>query len=116
MDANKQTDWKDIVTDSDWNIPDIARVHGVSYGQLLSYLYVTTIPKKNMPKMIKIMEIILKTPRMKKHPSFGYATEDEIKKLQTMGHCPERDMILKTIEKRTASGGKTKRWLKYTKN
>ena len=46
---------------------------------------------------------------MKKHPSFGYATEEEIKQLQTMGHCPQRDMILKAIEKRTLLKGKTKR-------
>jgi len=109
MDLNKQTHWKDIVEYSDWTIPDIARVYGVAYGQLLSYLHVTTVPKKNMPKMLKIMEKIMKSPRMKKHPSFGYATEDEIKKLQTMGHCPDRDLILKAIEKRTSSQGKTKR-------
>ncbi len=109
MDVNKQCDWKNIVEDSDWTIPDISKVHGVSYGQLLSYLYVTTVPKKNMPKMLKIMGEIMKSPRMKKHPSFGYATEEEIKKLQTMGHCPERDIILKAIEKRTSSQGKSKR-------
>lgn len=106
MDVNKQCDWKNIVEDSDWTIPDISKVHGVSYGQLLSYLYVTTVPKKNMPKMLKIMGEIMKSPRMKKHPSYGYATEDEIEKLKTLGIFPERSMIIARVDKRAKSKGK----------
>lgn len=110
MNINDQNNWMTIVHDSDWTIPDISRIHDMPYGQLLNYLHVKTVPrKKNMAKMELIMGEIIMSPRMKKHPSFGYATEDEIKKLQTMGHCPEREMILKTIEKRTASQGKVKR-------
>lgn len=36
-----------------------------------------------------------------KHPSFGYATLEEIEQLKTMGLCPDRDDLISIIKKRT---------------
>jgi len=99
-------DYAKILSESVYRLCGIEREFGVSSTQMCGYIYRGVQPIKNKEKIDKIMEHISKSPRMVKHPSFGYATEDEIKKLQTMGHCPDRDLILKAIEKRTATKGK----------
>ena len=42
------------------------------------------------------------------HKSYGYASEEDIKKIMSMGECPERKALIKKIEKLNKSKGKTK--------
>ena len=98
--------YKEILENSAYRLCDIEKQFGVPSSQMCGYIYRGVEPKKNKEKVEKIMNEISNSPRLVKHPSFGYATEDEIEKLKTMGLGPDRDLILKRIEKRTKSRGK----------
>lgn len=65
---------------------------------------------ENKEKVLKFMSKLRRpeSKRMKKHPSYGYATEAEIKRLKEIGICPEYKDIMEKIEKRTKAEGKTK--------
>lgn len=39
-----------------------------------------------------------KKPRIPFHPAYGYATPEQIEKLESLGMCPERDYLWKQIE------------------
>lgn len=47
-----------------------------------------------------------KKPRLKYHPSYGYATEEQIAELKNCGVGPRMEQILKEISKQTFAKGK----------
>lgn len=102
-----QEQWGEIVEQSELGYPGVAKEYGVSYGLLRKYVRGMVVPRKrNYEKMEAIMSDLMKRPAMIKHPSFGYATPDEIEKLKTMGRGPEFDKLMGVIAKRTKKGGK----------
>lgn len=64
--------------------------------------------KENEGKVIKFMNK-LRLPESKrpvKHPSYGWATPEQMKRLSELGLCPERDMLFETIKQQTKKKGK----------
>ncbi len=98
--------YRQILEDSAYRFCDIEREFGIPTSQMCGYIYRGVEPKKNKQKIEEIMSKISKQPKLVKHPSYGYATEDEIEKLKTLGICPERSMIIARIDKRAKSKGK----------
>lgn len=49
-----------------------------------------------------------KKPDIKNHPSYGYATDDQIERLKVIGICPEYHQIMKAIAEQTKRKGKPK--------
>lgn len=47
-----------------------------------------------------------KKPDIPYHPAYGYATEEQIEKLKSLGHGPDYDLLWKTIEKQTKKRGR----------
>lgn len=99
-------DYKTILENSAYRLCDIEREFGISSSQMCGYIYRDVKPTKNKKIIEEIMEKIANSPRLIKHPSYGYATQEEIEKLKTVGIGPDRDFILKQIEKRTKNKGK----------
>jgi hypothetical protein len=52
------------------------------------------------------MKGFTKEKRIPKHPSFGYAYPEQIKRLNTLGFGPDRDALLKRIEIQQERKGK----------
>lgn len=101
------TNYREIFDNSSYRLSDIEKVFGISSSQMCGYLYRGVKPNsKTKIKLEMIMNEIQKSQKYIKHPSFGYATEAEICALKNMGIGPDRDLILKRIEKRTKAKGK----------
>lgn len=66
--------------------------------------------KCNREKVLNFMVDLQhpKNKRMVKHPSYGYAHQYQIDRLKEIGIGPERDIIMKAIEKQNKSKGKVK--------
>ena len=99
--------WNDVFADSGWTLKSLADLVSIDHRSFKKYLDYHRFPRvKNLEKMEIAMLEAKKTPRIKFHPSYGYATEEQIRQLKTMGVCIERDMLLKKIEEQTKKKGK----------
>jgi hypothetical protein len=84
----------------------------VQYGlsQRLLIKWRRTPPKriasKTKKRLEKLMEDLPKIQKKEKHPSFGYATEEQIRNLYEMPIGPERDVLLKVVERQNKNMGK----------
>ena len=64
--------------------------------------------KKNAVKLEKITMFIKDDKKIPYHPAYGYATPEQIEKLNSMGMGPDRDHLLKQIAFQQANKGKIK--------
>ena len=101
-----QSDWLGIVARSAYTVTTICLIYGINRTSFLSYLNGTKPKEKNMKKMDIIMKDLVNKPSVQKHPSRGYATEEEWSRLSQIGVGPERDRIMAQIKKRTDKRGK----------
>lgn len=63
----------------------ISRISKMDAGQISAYIQRKKIPRqKNLEKMEKIMLGAEKLKRIPFHPSYGFATEEQIHKLKTL--------------------------------
>ena len=107
--AEDQKMWAGIVDDSIFTISGVARNYDINVNQLRQYLKNRVNPQqKDMERIVKIMKDIIQKPRLAKHGSRGYATEDEWEQLQKLGIGPERDRLMAAINKRSKAKGKEK--------
>lgn len=96
------------IEQSDLTITGVSEEFGVPKSTLYAWVDKGVTPRgDNLEKKEKIMDYTKKNKRIEKHPSFGYATPEEIEKLKTAGKH-ERDKIMSNIKARTAKGGKRK--------
>jgi hypothetical protein len=102
-----QEDWVNIVNESAYTVPAIAKAYGINETSLRSYLFKGVVPRQaNQNKIQKIMEELMSDPKLQKHPSYGYATQEQIEALKDMGIGPDRDRLLKQIAEQTKRKGK----------
>jgi len=62
--------------------------------------------KENQKSYNNILDLCMKNPRIPYHPSFGYATEEQIKELESLGVGEKKNRLLRDIEKQVKSKGK----------
>lgn len=107
---NLQDHWAAIYNESAYSEETLANHVGVTIPQLHKYISGTTKPrKKNFTLMIEAMKMALTAKgKIEFHPSYGYATTEQIARLREIGLCPERDQILKDIEQQTRHRGRSK--------
>lgn len=100
--------WQKTVDDSSFTLGGIARLYDVAYKNLSNWFYHGVIPhKKSIEKMEIIMTDLKKRGgRIPYHPSYGYATTEQIEKLKKSITPTERSIIMKQIERQTKTGGK----------
>lgn len=107
MDTIPQLDWDKVYLESAYTIRALSEVSDVDECSVRKYLTCDRIPRgKNLKKMETAMFKIQKKPRLQFHPSYGYATPEQIDRLKTVGVGAEMDALLKEIEKQTKSRGK----------
>lgn len=104
-----QSEWIKIVDESAYTHKAAAEEARISYGLFRKYLLCEVVPRsRNKEKVFQAMAKIKNEKRIPFHPSYGYATEEQIEKLKSMGMCPDRDYLLTQIAKQNSTGGKAK--------
>lgn len=78
----------------------------VAYPNILNWYKGKNPRGKNTETLEKIMFELSKKKRIERHPSFGYATPEQIEKLRSYVTELERESIMKQIEKQTKLRGK----------
>lgn len=105
----RQQDWLSIYLDSICTMNELSEITGIDRSSINKYLNCDRIPRgENQKKMEAAMMQLKEQPRIKYHPSYGYATEDQISQLKTLGFGPTRDAILRQVEFQTKNKGKQK--------
>jgi transposase-like protein len=97
-----------VIVNCDSRVPTIAREYGVSESTIYGWARGATPSKKLQPIVEKMMKELPGRPRMVKHPSYGYATPEQIELVMSMGIGPGRDRLLAQIAKQQKSSGKSK--------
>jgi hypothetical protein len=106
--AKDQAQWAKIFSESGYSIEWLHKETGINVPSLNKYIYNSRKPRKlNRIKMEKAMSKMSKgEKKLQRHPSFGYATAEQVELLNSLGLGPQRDFILSQIEKQNKSGGK----------
>lgn len=105
-----QEDWETIYEHSIYRDTTICEKFGIIIRSFTAWIRCDRTPQpKNKLIMVKVMKHLKSgEKRMPKHPSYGYATEEQIKRLDKIGIGPERNTTLKAIEQQHKSLGKMK--------
>lgn len=109
LDPKNQLHWWQIIDECAYKIEHICQSNEINVSTFRGWLRYENASKPSLKyskKVLDIMDRMKKEKAMKKHPSFGYATEDEIKQLNAMGIGPDRDLLLKRIAGRNKKKGK----------
>ena len=107
LDPDSQVDWENIVDECALSINAICEDFKFYRQSFVKWLSCDRMPReKNRVRVIAAMHKIRDEKKIPWHPSFGYATTEQIEKLNRIGLCPERDYILKQIEKQNKTQGK----------
>lgn len=99
-----------IYNGSAYTIAGLSAEAGCTEDILRGWIYHDRTPrKKNKALFENVMDKLKKSPPpIKFHPSYGYATEEQMGKLRELGLGIERDSILRQIEIQTKNNGKYK--------
>lgn len=104
-----QSDWKGITDASDLTPAGVCDEYGLNIKSLSNWLKGDVVPREiNRQKVVKIMFELIDKKKLEKHPSYGYATPEQIKELGEIGVGPRRTFLLKQIEKQNKLQGKRK--------
>ena len=96
-----------IMDESAYTDKAISELFPISYSTIKSWRLGRSMPRQStIEKLEEAIEIMKKEKKIKYHPSHGYATEEQIEKLKTLGMSPDRDLILKQIAEQTKNKGK----------
>lgn len=99
--------WNEIVDNCNLSPAGIERAYDFSPSQVKRWLDGDVIPlKKSIARMEKALMKLRHTKCIPFHPSFGYATPEQIARLKESIPQYEREAILKQIEKQTRLRGK----------
>lgn len=97
--------WREIAENSCFRPTSIPDETGVPYSTFRGWITQKARPR-DAERAVKVMDFLCKKPAIKKHPSYGWATPEQIAKLQALRIGPERDALLKKIEKQNKAKGK----------
>lgn len=107
METAETMRWSETIYESNLTTSGVERAFGFAAGQMRRWILGTVNPRAKTKQRIEEVMVKLKnTKRIPWHPSFGYATPEQIERLTHSIPQYEREMILKQIEKQTKLGGK----------
>lgn len=102
-----QSQWRAVVADSRYTFPVAALATGIRYDQFMKYLNCKIEPrKKNRETMEEFMAYFSEKKAIPKHPIYGYMTEEQYQKLQSLPCGAELDHLKRVIEKQVKAKGK----------
>lgn len=100
-------DWTKAYDGCAYNMAAFAELAKIDEGSVRQYLRGLRVPRKtNLAKLEKAMLEATQKPRLERHPSYGYATDEQIQRLKSIGVGPQMDMLLKQIARQTETKGK----------
>lgn len=102
----QEIDFKNVVDGSAYTVAGVSRIFDIPYANLNNWYKGKPIRKRNIPILEKLMFELGKKKRIERHPSYGYATPEQIEKLKGYVTEMERESIMKQIEKQTKLRGK----------
>lgn len=104
----RQADWRKIVDGSAYTPTAIMAQYNINESNFYGWLALRSSPREAAKeRMIDVMKALMSgEKRIQKHPSYGYATPEQIEKLNKLGICPEREQILSQITKQNEKKGK----------
>lgn len=103
-----QSQWRRIVSESCYTFPVAALATGIHYDQFMKYLNEKIQPRrKNRETMEEFMAYFNEKKKIPFHPSYGYATPEQIEKLNSLPDGYELQHLKKQIEKQNKNKGKT---------
>lgn len=106
---NPQTSWNNDIENSAYTIGGFIKEFEIPYSTLRSWLRGESTPRqKNLEKMEKAMKKVYSVQKIQRHPSYGYATPEQIEKLSSMGMGPDRDALMAKIQEQNTHQGKTR--------
>lgn len=77
--------WEKAYEECGYTYRGIARISGIDAHSVSEYIRCLRVPrKKNLEKMEKAMQRAVNLKRIPFHPSYGFATEEQIHKLKTL--------------------------------
>lgn len=83
LDPALQSNWRKIVNESRFRVKEIIDLYGFHDSCFFSWLRCATSPNKtNREKMVKAMTHANNEKRLPYHPSYGYATPEQIHRLR----------------------------------
>lgn len=84
-----------------------AKHYEVPVSTISAWVRETSRPNNtNKERHSRIMRDLLKNPAKKKHPSYGWATPEQIKRLETLPPGPDKKLLLAEIAKQNKKKGK----------
>ena len=99
--------WRQFIIDNELTYSELARVAGIEPYVMQLYLDMKRRPKdENYDKIEDAMKRILTAERIPHHPSYGYATPEQVQKLASLGLGPDRDALVKKIEQQNQDRGR----------
>jgi len=103
-----QSQWANIFNESGYSMDWLKNETKIDTVTLNKYIFNSRTPRKlNKVKMEKAMSKMSKGERkLERHPSYGYATPEQIELLNSMKIGSDRDYLLGIINKQNKSGGK----------
>ena len=109
LDERNQDHWEEIVEGSSYGPVSAAKLCGITCQTFRNWLSKKQKPQKSRRERIeKVMSQLKNSPRLQKHPSYGWAYPEQIEELNRIGIGPRRDQILKDIAAQTKRRGKKK--------
>lgn len=102
----QEIDFKTAIDESAYTVAGASRAFEIPYANLNNWYKGKPTRKCNKPILEKLMFELSKKKRIERHPSYGYATPEQIEKLKGYVTEIERESIMKQIEKQTKLRGK----------
>jgi transposase-like protein len=109
--------WTEVFDESDYTIAGAANAFGIPARTISSWIHglpdsggrrFASPSSKYRQQANRMIEKMATEKRLQKHPSYGYASPEQIEQLSNLGIGPERERILKQIEEQNKNGGKRK--------
>lgn len=101
--------YAEIVENSIFTPEGIEQEYGIPARNVRDWSALKRSPRpENKEKFEEVLMGLQSKPKMQRHPSYGWATPEQIKDLERLGLGPTRDKILKDIEKQNKMRGKVK--------
>lgn len=99
--------WESTIDAGNLTIEGIGRAYDISANSLHKWLAGERKPRAtSVKKMEEILNDLQKTKRIPYHPSFGYATSEQIARLKESISEMEREKIMTQITKQSRTQGK----------
>ncbi|MBE0468116.1 MAG: hypothetical protein IBX55_01235 [Methyloprofundus sp.] len=100
-------EWRKAIESSAYSVRAISQKFSISSSTIARWMSSEDVKVRDPEKAKEILSEIKAGPkRMPYHPSYGYATPDQVDALATLNIGPNRNEVMRTIKKQYQKQGK----------